>query len=27
MVKVKVSDLSQWDELLDSEAYGNLIGA
>jgi glycine cleavage system H protein len=27
MVKVKVSDVSQWDELLDSEAYGNLIGA
>ncbi len=27
MVKVKVSDLSQWDELLDHEAYGNLIGA
>jgi glycine cleavage system H protein len=27
MVKVKVSDLSQWDELLDNEAYGNLIGA
>lgn len=27
MVKVKVSDLSQWDELLDSEAYRNLIGA
>ena len=27
MVKVKVSDLSQWDELLDSEAYANLIGA
>ena len=27
MVKVKVSDLSQWDELLSPEAYGNLIGA
>jgi len=27
MVKVKVSDLSQLGELLDSEAYGNLIGA
>jgi glycine cleavage system H protein len=27
MVKVKVSDVSQWDELLDSEAYANLIGA
>ena len=27
MVKVKVSDASQWDELLDSEAYGKLIGA
>lgn len=27
MVKVKVSDLSQWDDLLDSEAYGKLIGA
>jgi glycine cleavage system H protein len=27
MVKVKVSDLSQWDELLDSEAYSALIGA
>lgn len=27
MVKVKVSDLSQWDDLLDSEAYGTLIGA
>jgi glycine cleavage system H protein len=26
MVKVKVSDLSQWDELLDSEAYSALIG-
>ena len=27
MVKVKVSDVSQWDELLDSEAYASLIGA
>ncbi|WP_298392879.1 glycine cleavage system protein GcvH [Flavobacterium sp.] len=27
MVKVKVSDVSQWDELLDSEAYATLIGA
>ena len=27
MVKVKVSDLSQLDELLDSEAYASLIGA
>lgn len=27
MVKVKVSDASQWDDLLDSEAYGKLIGA
>ena len=27
MIKVKVSDLSQWDELLDSEAYASLIGA
>ena len=27
MVKVKVADASQWDELLDSEAYGKLIGA
>ncbi|MEY2923350.1 glycine cleavage system protein GcvH [Flavobacterium sp.] len=27
MVKVKVSDASQWDELLDSEAYSKLIGA
>ena len=27
MVKVKVSDVSQWDELLDSEAYACLIGA
>lgn len=26
MVKVKVSDLSQWNELLDSEAYSALIG-
>ncbi|WP_395065049.1 glycine cleavage system protein GcvH [Flavobacterium sp.] len=27
MVKVKVSDLSQWEDLLDNEAYGALIGA
>ena len=27
MVKVKVSGVSQWDELLDSEAYASLIGA
>lgn len=27
MVKVKVSDVSQCDELLDSEAYASLIGA
>ncbi|MEC4003203.1 glycine cleavage system protein GcvH [Flavobacterium sp. SUN052] len=27
MVKVKVSDISQWDDLLDNEAYANLIGA
>jgi len=27
MVKVRVSDASQWEELLDSEAYGKLIGA
>lgn len=27
MVKVKVSDVSQWDELLDNEAYASLIGA
>ena len=27
MVKVKVSDASQWEELLDSEAYAKLIGA
>ncbi len=27
MIKVKVSDLSQWDELLDSAAYASLIGA
>lgn len=27
MIKVKVSDLSQWDELLDSAAYAALIGA
>ena len=27
MIKIKVSDLSQYDELLDSEAYAGLIGA
>ena len=27
MIKIKLSDVSQWDDLLDSEAYGNLIGA
>jgi glycine cleavage system H protein len=27
MVKVKIADLSQVDELLDNEAYKNLIGA
>ncbi|WP_395042990.1 glycine cleavage system protein GcvH [Flavobacterium sp.] len=27
MIKIKVSDLSQWDELLDSESYAKLIGA
>ncbi len=27
MIKVKISDASQLDELLDSEAYKNLIGA
>ncbi|RAR71769.1 glycine cleavage system protein GcvH [Flavobacterium aciduliphilum] len=27
MVKVKVSDTAQWDDLLDSEAYITLIGA
>lgn len=27
MIKIKVSDLSQWDELLDHEAYSSLIGA
>jgi glycine cleavage system H protein len=27
MIKIKVSDLSQWDDLLDHEAYGTLIGA
>jgi glycine cleavage system H protein len=27
MVKVKVTDASQWDELLDSDAYAKLIGA
>ena len=27
MIKIKVADLSQYDELLDSEAYASLIGA
>ena len=27
MIKIKVSDLSQWDELLSDEAYSTLIGA
>jgi glycine cleavage system H protein len=27
MIKIKVSDASQYDELLDSEAYASLIGA
>jgi glycine cleavage system H protein len=27
MVKVKVSEASQWDDLMDSDAYGKLIGA
>ena len=27
MIKIKVSDVSQFDELLDSEAYASLIGA
>ncbi len=27
MIKIKVSDMSQWDDLLDSEAYASLIGA
>ena len=27
MVKIKVTEASQWDDLLDSEAYGKLIGA
>lgn len=27
MVKVKISNASQWDELMDSDAYGKLIGA
>jgi glycine cleavage system H protein len=27
MVKVKVSDASQWEDLLDSDAYAKLIGA
>ena len=27
MVKVKVSDMSQWDDLLDAKAYKELVGA
>lgn len=27
MVKIKVSDMSQWDDLLTAESYGSLIGA
>ncbi|WP_395043712.1 glycine cleavage system protein GcvH [Flavobacterium sp.] len=27
MIKIKVSDVSQYDELLDNEAYASLIGA
>lgn len=27
MVKVKVDDVTEWDELLDAEAYKSLIGA
>ena len=27
MIKIKVSDKSQWDDLLSNEAYGTLIGA
>ena len=27
MIKIKVSDLSQWDDLLSNEAYSTLIGA
>ncbi len=27
IIKVKIADLSQYDELLNSEAYSNLIGA
>lgn len=27
MIKIKVSDLTQWDDLLSNEAYSNLIGA
>ena len=27
MIKIKVSDLSQWDDLLTNEAYSTLIGA
>lgn len=26
IIKIKISDASQWDELLDAEAYGALIG-
>jgi glycine cleavage system H protein len=27
MIKIKVADPAQWDELLDAKAYGDLIGA
>ena len=27
MVKIKISDASQWDDLLTNESYGTLIGA
>ena len=27
MVKIKVSDMTQWDDLLTAESYGSLIGA
>ncbi len=27
MIKIKVSDLAQWNDLLDHDAYGKLIGA
>ena len=27
MIKIKVSNASQWDELLDNEAYATLVGA